>query len=136
MLEIDELTYMPPQVDMDDMTRLSHAEMIAKAEELEATLPKDWRARNLDRDILEGHLEEACARVIELLLSKREDYGTLNINLTGQHGVAVRLVDKTARLLNLTDSGFDPNHETVVDTWMDVVGYGLIGLILEQEGEW
>lgn len=72
------------------------------------------------------------------LLAKRADYGTANINATGQYGVAVRLLDKISRLLNLTDPAnqTDPNYEAVIDTWRDIAGYGVIGMALEKEGKW
>lgn len=72
---------------------------------------------------------------LDLMASKNADYGSQNIEITGTQGVSVRLLDKTMRLINLTKSGKEPNHESVRDTFRDVMNYGLIGLMLE-EGSW
>lgn len=79
-------------------------------------------------------LEATADEVVDLLMAKRADYGTANIAITGLYGVAVRLQDKVARLLNLLASGQEPNHESVEDTFRDIVGYGLIGLRSELWG--
>lgn len=89
-------------------------------------------------------VESALARaagVVTTLVLKRRDYGSANINTTGLYGVAVRLSDKVARLLNLTSqaplSGPTPAvAETIADTLGDTVGYGLIGMELEEGGSW
>lgn len=63
---------------------------------------------------------------IDLLMSKGKDYGNDNINATGIHGVAVRLVDKVMRLKNLTKGNHVINHEGLADTAMDIANYGII----------
>jgi hypothetical protein len=57
-----------------------------------------------------------------------EDYGHNNIQRFGLDGLIVRIHDKIARLENLTerDSG-SPNHESINDTFTDIVGYCIIG---------
>jgi len=62
------------------------------------------------------------------LRSKMEDYGHNNIQRFGLDGLIVRIHDKIARLENLTerDSG-SPNHESINDTFTDIVGYCIIG---------
>ena len=42
----------------------------------------------------------------------------------------MRLHDKVARLENLLDSGRLPENEAVEDTYLDIVGYSTIGLML------
>lgn len=64
---------------------------------------------------------------IELLLSKKEDYGSENISAGGEHGVAIRLLDKVHRIMNITGSGGKVNHESLADTWKDITNYGIIG---------
>jgi hypothetical protein len=74
----------------------------------------------------------------ELLLSKHRDYGPLNIAHSPGgpvNGLRVRLHDKLARLNHLTDQAADPEHESLEDTWRDIVGYGAIGLLVSR-GEW
>lgn len=95
-----------------------------------------------DIDIPEGDVElvesiiEDFADVTALLMSKRNDYGSANIAMTGPAGIAVRLVDKSARLWNLQSTGRIPGHESIADTYRDLMGYALMGLALERGGEW
>jgi hypothetical protein len=64
-------------------------------------------------------------------------YGPGNIAMTGAAGVMVRLADKVARLKRVyLDGGRkDFDDESLVDTWLDVINYGAIGLVCEQH-EW
>jgi hypothetical protein len=74
-------------------------------------------------------LLDECTAVVDLLLSKRRDYGVANIAATGRQGLAVRILDKAARLVNLAQTTKDEiHHEGIDDTYTDLVGYGLIGL--------
>lgn len=79
-------------------------------------------------------------------LTKNQDYSPANILATGELGVATRLWDKIARLLNLYGFRFDivhaqfgqpkePKHESIDDTLMDSANYSVIGMLL-REGEW
>ncbi len=85
---------------------------------------------------LEFDLRVYATSVTRTVMEKRDDYGTHNINAVGEFGVAVRLFDKVNRLVNLLQSGEEPNHEALVDTWRDIVGYGLIGMTLNKKGKW
>lgn len=67
---------------------------------------------------------------------KREDYGTGNINMTGEYGVAVRLLDKVCRLVNLLKEGKEPNNESVEDTLMDIHNYSDILHVMRKVGKW
>ena len=74
----------------------------------------------------------------DLLLSKHADYGPLNIALSPGgpiNGLRVRLHDKLARLNHLVDTGADPQHESLEDTFRDLIGYGAIGLLV-MRGDW
>lgn len=75
---------------------------------------------------LEGWLEAALREVQEVMLERGQKYGPGNIAQFGELGVLVRLSDKLARLRHT--SGKDFADEAARDAWMDVVGYGLIGL--------
>lgn len=80
-------------------------------------------------------------------LKKNEDYSPANIMGAGQIGIATRLWDKTARLMNLM--GFDigishstysqptgaHRYESIEDNAMDLSVYGLI-FQLYREGNW
>jgi len=84
-------------------------------------------------------LKDACFRItdeaIALLCKKHEDYGKGNISDSGLLGIAVRLHDKTSRLLNLLMQGKEPENESVYDTLIDTINYGVIGEMLRR-GWW
>lgn len=72
---------------------------------------------------------------LNLMLKKRSDYGNENIKSTGEIGVVVRLSDKLARLRNLygiSDNSYirkSASNESIEDTYMDIINYGIIGLL-------
>lgn len=69
--------------------------------------------------------------MLQLLCSKQHDYGHGNILSFGVIGVAVRMSDKVARLVNLTGRDVDAVNESLLDTWRDIVGYAVIsGMLL------
>lgn len=74
----------------------------------------------------------------DLCISKNNDYGPFNIARApggAINGLAVRLHDKIARLAHLLETGADPEHESVKDTFMDIANYGSIGTMV-LEGLW
>lgn len=68
--------------------------------------------------------------IVTTVIGKQRDYGTGNIARYGLTGLAVRINDKVERLLNLLGSDREPSNESVADTWLDVVGYAIVGLLL------
>lgn len=70
---------------------------------------------------------------ISLLIKKHNDYGPKNISdapggpLTG---LAVRLHDKVARLSNLVTNNKKPSNESLEDTFVDILNYAVIGLLV------
>jgi hypothetical protein len=64
------------------------------------------------------------------LVSKQRDYGHENILWGGQFGVLLRAHDKVARIKNLLDK-IRPSNEPLVDSWLDLAGYAIIGAMLE-----
>lgn len=84
--------------------------------------------------------------IYRLHLSKNASYSPANILGLGEVGMAARLWDKTARLLNLIgyrmdvrkgsyERPLDPNHEAIEDTYQDLACYALIGILL-RAGNW
>lgn len=73
----------------------------------------------------------------ELAVRKNNDYasGIDNVTLTGLHGITVRLLDKIARVYNLTQQGCTPSvhDESLADTFIDIINYGNIGLMLHED---
>ena len=71
-------------------------------------------------------------RVLDTVIRKQCDYGHHNIARFGRLGLLVRLHDKIARLENLLGSGSAPNHESIEDNILDVMGYSIIGAMWER----
>ena len=79
--------------------------------------------------------EEACRgvamQVAETVISKQHDYGHDNIMAFKEQGLVVRLWDKVARLKNLLWVRKEsPKNESIEDTFTDIAGYAIIGLML------
>ena len=73
-----------------------------------------------------------------ILISKNKDYGSRNIaDAPGGplNGLRVRIHDKTARINNLIDSGKDPQHESLRDSFLDLMNYAAIALLVI-DGDW
>lgn len=83
---------------------------------------------------LHARLMATCEGVVDTLLAKRQDYGTKNIAMTGRLGLAVRMLDKAARLWNLAGGKTPAVDESMADTYTDTIGYALIGLHGEDWG--
>lgn len=81
-------------------------------------------------------VRKLAEEVAQLVVLKQKDYSKDNIvkcPVDPKLGVVIRLNDKLMRLGNLLQLKGTPNNETVRDTWVDIIGYGLIGLMLEDE---
>ena len=73
---------------------------------------------------IETHMNNAVRELSDLLLSKHRDYGPKNISMAPGgpvNGLRVRMHDKLARINNLVDSGAEPNHESLEDSFKDRV---------------
>lgn len=73
-----------------------------------------------------------------LLLKKHKDYGPTNISKSPGgplNGLRVRMWDKTARLNHLIDSGATPENESLRDSFLDLLNYSAIALMV-LDGKW
>lgn len=81
--------------------------------------------------------EQMClqitAEAIALCIDKQKDYGPGNIAAFGEMGVLIRLNDKVERLKNLLKTGATPANESLEDTWIDILNYGMIGLAVHRK---
>jgi hypothetical protein len=77
---------------------------------------------------LAGHVED----ISKILVRKQRDYGHHNIARFGRAGLLVRMHDKVARLENLLQNDTNPENESVVDNFIDVIGYASIGIMWER----
>ena len=74
----------------------------------------------------------------ELLVTKQMDYGPYNISRApggALNGLRVRMYDKISRINNLIDSGSDPEHESLRDSFIDLANYSIIALMV-LDGTW
>ena len=78
------------------------------------------------------------SELMQLLLSKHNDYGPKNIaDAPGGalNGLRVRMHDKLARINNLVDMDTNPEHESLEDSFKDMANYAIIGLLVLR-GKW
>ena len=77
--------------------------------------------------------EAKAKHLVKTLLMKQRDYGTgniLNSPVDPILGIAVRLNDKVARLVNLIQTGNPPENESVEDTMLDIAGYAFVAMMV------
>ena len=106
------------------------------ADEFIEHINKQNKLRTLEQFELDvwSILEEAGT----LLLSKHADYGPTNISRSPGgpiNGLRVRIHDKTARINNLIDNSKDPKHESLRDSFIDLLNYSAIALLV-LDGKW
>jgi hypothetical protein len=68
-----------------------------------------------------------------LLLRKHSDYGPLNVARSPGgplNGLRVRMWDKIARINNLLDSGVKPSNESLRDSFIDLLNYSAIAIMV------
>jgi hypothetical protein len=73
-----------------------------------------------------------------LLIKKHADYGPKNISLSPGgplNGLRVRMWDKTARINNLLDSNVEPSNESLRDSFLDLLNYCAIAMLV-LDGKW
>jgi hypothetical protein len=69
---------------------------------------------------------------------KNRAYGSRNLSLTGEYGLAVRMMDKVSRLENLLYPGKNltpSGDESVRDTALDLINYATY-LVLMKDNKW
>ena len=68
-----------------------------------------------------------------LLLRKQMDYGPTNISRAPGgplNGLRVRMHDKIARINNLLDKNVDPQNESLRDSFIDLLNYSAIAIMV------
>jgi hypothetical protein len=109
------------------------AEGEPKTENYSDILVMGWQVfGSIALTVLKEKYDVTTSEVVELLIKKQTDYGPENINRFGQFGLVVRTHDKVARLENLLAKGITPSNESVKDTYIDIVGYSAIGIMLQR----
>jgi len=73
-----------------------------------------------------------------ILISKHNDYGPKNISQSpggALNGLRVRMWDKMARINNLIDTGATPENESLRDSFLDLLNYSAIAMLV-LDGNW
>lgn len=92
----------------------------------------------LDHEHYSSSSISVLGRIAAMAADKHHDYGQGNIERFGLQGVLIRMSDKVERLKNLSaraNGPVDPGpavHESVADSWDDLVGYAIVGIMLLQ----
>lgn len=97
-----------------------------RADEKSTTKGYDIVSFEIDVVTLADHI----ARTV---IKKQKDYGPNNIRRSPYGplpGLVVRLYDKIARLANLSGKNATPENESLRDTFVDIAGYAIIGLMI------
>jgi len=94
-------------------------------------LPADSRAK------IDDEFVQDVWRILDtagnLLLRKHKDYGPKNIAHSPGgplNGLRVRMWDKTARINNLLDNGVQPSNESLRDSFIDLLNYCAIAIMV------
>lgn len=104
-------------------------------------LPKEKDEQTIAGVELETEMAAKAAELsienIKVFDEKQKAYGSDNISKFGERGVLVRVSDKFERLKNLLEKGGDDpsTTESILDSWLDLANYGLIGALC-RKGEW
>lgn len=92
------------------------------------------RFEELSIEEFEREVRDRFEQMTQLLVAKRLSYGTSNLVRHGPIGVVIRASDKIDRLTNMCHEGATANvdGDTMDDAWADLIGYGVLGLLLTQ----
>ena len=76
---------------------------------------------------------DMATELVNLLVKKQADYGPNSIQNAPygpMEGLITRLHDKLSRAANITSNSKEINNESLRETFLDIAGYGLIGLLV------
>jgi hypothetical protein len=98
---------------------------------------KAYTSKKIDNDFI-GSMWDIFDGAGNLLLQKHRDYGPTNISRSPGgplNGIRVRIWDKVARINHLIDSGAEPENESLRDSFLDLLNYSAIALLV-LDGDW
>jgi hypothetical protein len=100
------------------------------------------QTRSKKRGLVDDEFEKDVWNVLDaagnLLIAKHHDYGPLNIARSPGgpiNGLRVRMWDKVARINNLVDNNVAPTNESLRDSFVDLLNYSAIALMV-LDGKW
>jgi hypothetical protein len=110
--------------------------------DLRVGLPKRTGANQTGTSQVDDEFVTDVWRILDaagnLLIKKHHDYGPKNISLSPGgplNGLRVRMWDKIARINNLLDSGVKPSNESLRDSFIDLLNYSAIAMMV-LDGTW
>lgn len=86
----------------------------------------------------EDKVSDALFELQTVLVGKHHDYGPGNINASpggALNGLVVRMHDKLARIVHLSETEDLPSNEPLRDSFIDLANYAVIGLMV-LDGTW
>jgi Nucleotide modification associated domain 1 len=110
--------------------------------DLRAQLPERTGVNQTNTNKIDDEFVTDVWRILDaagnLLIKKHHDYGPKNISQSPGgplNGLRVRMWDKTARINNLLDSGVQPSNESLRDSFIDLLNYCAIAMLV-LDGKW
>lgn len=79
----------------------------------------------------EKEMENIADEIKELLKEKNRNYGDNNVTKMGKLGILARIEEKIERLKNMIENKIE-DKESKEDSWKDIAGFGIIGVMLER----
>ena len=132
----------------NDRERMGHDATNFAAYGLPNPKPRSIRGDNLNKSLADKIDHQHVKFVVDmwevldaagnLLIKKHKDYGPTNISMSPGgplNGLRVRMHDKTARINHLIDSGATPENESLRDSFIDLLNYSAIALMV-LDGTW
>ena len=80
----------------------------------------------------EKEMEKIADEMKELLKAKNRTYGDSNVIKMEKLGVLNRIEEKVERLRNMIKNNIE-DKESREDSWKDIAGFGIIGVMLERD---
>ena len=110
--------------------------------DLRVGLPERTGINQTNTDPISNEFITGVWRILDaagnLLIKKHHDYGPKNISLSPGgplNGLRVRMWDKVARINNLIDSNVNPSNESLRDSFIDLLNYSAIAMMV-LDGTW
>lgn len=94
-----------------------------------------WAMKEAAWSSLQRVQTHTLVEYMELWIKKHHDYGVENHAIWGCEGAIIRATDKLMRLKGHYFDGRMMLTDKTEDDWLDLIGYGLIGLVVER-GQW
>ena len=94
-----------------------------------------WAMKQAAWSSLQRLETDVLVEYLKLWIKKHHDYGPENHAIWGCQGAIIRATDKLMRLKGHYFDGRMMLTDKTEDDWLDLIGYGLIGLVIER-GKW